>query len=573
MRATLSKTITLLALSLSCALVLADPPALVGRMSSLSGGVTISGAGADQPAQASLNWPVTSDNVLSTARGARAEFRVGSAIVRLDGGTTLQVTELDDDRFSLRLERGSVSVRVSDPAMLQGFDISTPDAHAVLTQPGRLRVDAGEHAGDSAVSVFDGVAQVDGGGVSITLDAGRRAEWRGGDMLTGSLARDAFDEWPEPRLAAPQSLQYVTDEVTGYEELDQYGSWSDSAEYGPVWAPRNLAANWSPYTDGRWIWLAPWGWTWVDAAPWGYAPSHYGSWVRINQRWRWAPGRERVRPVWAPALVGWSGGNHWQATRGGPGAHGPRPGWFPLSPRDHYVPGYRASPDYGRRFDAYRSGQPGPARPGQGQPLQAHGGPQQRPPPGAGNGAAGRPVPVIRQSQEQMARQLQGNPGRVDAGPVQRNEAGRRDQPLRAEQARPDPRAQQQQDAQLLQQQKNEQREQRFRELEIEQRTQQAQNEQRGRAMQAEVRAQQQNAARGQQQNEQRAQQQQNEQRQRAEQQQNEQRQRAEQQQQQQRQQQAARPAAPPPNAPRPDKHNEPHERDEHRGGPPQQER
>jgi hypothetical protein len=52
-----------------------------------------------------------------------------------------------------------------------------------------------------------------------------------------------------------------------------------------------------------------------------------------------------VRPVYAPALVGFVGGSGFGVTVGfGGGVTGV--GWFPLGPRDVWVPGYRCSPRY-----------------------------------------------------------------------------------------------------------------------------------------------------------------------------------------------------------------------------------
>jgi hypothetical protein len=31
-----------------------------------------------------------------------------------------------------------------------------------------------------------------------------------------------------------------------------------------VWIPNRVAAGWTPYSDGHWAWIHPWGWTWVD---------------------------------------------------------------------------------------------------------------------------------------------------------------------------------------------------------------------------------------------------------------------------------------------------------------------
>ena len=125
---------------------------------------------------------------------------------------------------------------------------------------------------------------------------------------------DEFDSWSLERdrrdaargvFARPP--QYVSPEVTGYQDLDDNGSWSSEPEYGYVWTPRRVAADWSPYRYGRWVWVAPWGWTWIDDAPWGYAPFHYGRWAHVRNRWCWVPGPRHVRAVYAPALVGWVG--------------------------------------------------------------------------------------------------------------------------------------------------------------------------------------------------------------------------------------------------------------------------
>lgn len=347
----LLKTVCAVLLSSACTFALAqDPPARVGRISTVEGQVLVR-AGDGEAQNALLNWPVTTDNRLSTMRGALAELRVGAAAVRLDGDSELEVSALDDDHFTLHLRYGTVSVRVRNPDALRGFELTTAQARVTLTQPGWVRIDAGRQPGTSVVSVLEGAADVDGATGSVTLRAGKRAELTDEQLRTGALQRIAFDHWPETLPAAAQALRYVTDDTTGYEELDRYGAWQDDAQYGPLWLPSTVPVGWAPYSDGRWTWIAPWGWTWVDKAPWGYAPSHYGRWVLLGHRWGWAPGRERGRVPWAPALVGWVGGGH------GP-QQGPRPGagWFPLSPHDRYVPGYRASADYERRINRAAEG-------------------------------------------------------------------------------------------------------------------------------------------------------------------------------------------------------------------------
>lgn len=349
MQLTLPKILLLLALAAPGAAVLAEPPALVGRIAAVQGLVTVraDGVAGDDDGQSLLNWPVTGASRITTGRGASAGWRAGSAAVRLGGDTELDVVTLDEDSFSLRLNRGRVGVRIDHPDMLPGFVLQTAQARVQLQQPGSLRVDAPADASTSVVAVLAGVARVEGAGVSVTVAAGSQAEVGPLDVRVGALAPDAFDDWV---AAAPAAApRYVPDAITGYEELDRYGNWRVDAEYGPLWLPL-VPAGWAPYRDGRWIWLEPWGWTWIDNAPWGFAPSHYGRWVRVGGRWCWAPGRLGAHPVWAPALVGWVDGVH-QRRRAAPGV-----GWFPLSPRDTYRPAYAISPEHARRLDWQREG-------------------------------------------------------------------------------------------------------------------------------------------------------------------------------------------------------------------------
>ncbi|UGQ46444.1 DUF6600 domain-containing protein [Massilia endophytica] len=343
--------VLLLALVAVSSFALADPPSRVGRISAVEGKVTLQTDG-DEDTGPLLNWPVTSSNHLTTARGARTEFRVGSAAIWLDGDSDLEVVELDDDSLRLRLNYGSASVRLRAPEMLGEFELTTPQARIVMTEPGMLRVDAERAVDTTSVSVFFGAAQVDGAGTLLNLRAGKRGEVRGDDVFTALARADGFDEWVQgrdKRTDAAIATRYIPDEVTGYEELDRYGSWTVNEEYGPLWTPRLLAADWAPYRDGRWTWISPWGWTWVDNAPWGYAPSHYGRWVVVNRRWYWSPGRFVGRPVWAPALVGWVGGANWSISFGSRHS-GPGIGWYPLTPRDRFVPTYRVSPDHEHRL-------------------------------------------------------------------------------------------------------------------------------------------------------------------------------------------------------------------------------
>ncbi|WP_020654382.1 DUF6600 domain-containing protein [Massilia niastensis] len=360
-----AKTASLLALAAFATLAPAqediadgdEPPGRVGRVSLIQGKVSIGGDVGDAVQDALVNWPVTSRNLITTAMGARTEVRIGSTSIRLDGDSSLEVTELDDDSLRLRLHYGSASVRIVSADVAPEFELATVHARVRMQQPGRLRVDAERRPDTSLVSVFGGEAVVEGAGASLLLRAGRSAEVRDDDVRTLQASRDGFDDWSLTRDShedSARSSRYVTTDMTGYEDLDRHGSWSTDVEYGALWMPA-VAAGWAPYRDGRWTWIAPWGWTWVDNAPWGYAPFHYGRWVYHNRRWAWAPGHRERRPVWSPALVGWVGGNDWNVHFNSRQTGRPLPaqGWYPLGPRDRFVPGYRLSDDRLRRLNTH----------------------------------------------------------------------------------------------------------------------------------------------------------------------------------------------------------------------------
>jgi hypothetical protein len=331
----------------------ADPPARVGRLSLIEGEVTLHDRRTGETAPATLNWPVTGGTAISVAPGARAEVRVGSTAIRIDGATDLDFVRLDDQATRLWLGQGAVSVRVRGRDIADGFELETTQGRVLLSDAGRYRFDASPRAETSAASVFQGAAHVDAGGVVVAVQSGKRAEiGRAGAVRLVEAFADDFDAWTlarDRRDDASRSTRYVSPETTGYESLDEYGDWRDTPEYGPVWYPHAVPAGWAPYRWGRWAWIEPWGWTWVDEARWGFAPYHYGRWALVGGVWGWVPGAFVARPVYAPALVGWIGRPGWSVTVS-IGAV-PAVGWFPLAPREVFVPAYRCSTTYVRNIN------------------------------------------------------------------------------------------------------------------------------------------------------------------------------------------------------------------------------
>lgn len=335
----------------------ADPPGRVGRISLLDGAVFLYNDQYGESQDARLNWPVTTGDTLSAAPGSRAEVRIGSTAIRLDGDSELEFAVLDDRRLQLRLMRGTVSARIRDPEQARQFTLGTPAGSVALHDVGAYRFEAERRPYTTVVTVFQGTAAFAGERLSLSIRTGQRAEVfdgrQGQDYAMTAAIADDFDAWSQARDRRDdeaRSVRYVSREMTGYEDLDGYGDWRVTAEYGPVWHPHHVAVGWAPYRSGYWAWVEPWGWTWVDDAPWGFAPFHYGRWVFIGGIWGWVPGPLIARPIYAPALVVWVGSPGWQLSFSF--GTGPAVGWFPLGPREVYVPAFRSSTVFVQRINA-----------------------------------------------------------------------------------------------------------------------------------------------------------------------------------------------------------------------------
>ncbi|MCL2523120.1 MAG: hypothetical protein FWF20_08485 [Betaproteobacteria bacterium] len=328
-----------------------DPPGRIGRLGYFAGEVSFRPHYYEDAGPAVSNWPLSAGAVLETGAG-RAEAWVDSIALRLDEGGSLEFAALDDRQIVVDLFAGRLAVSIMDAGQAGELLLRLPGGQVRFNAAGRYRFEV--FTDRSEVTVFAGGVSVESAGGGTQLAAGKRAAlYVDGNLRIGDAGRaDDFDHWVAERenatLANTASTR-VSTYMTGYQDLDSYGDWSSHADYGDVWMPRTVAADWAPYRFGRWAWVAPWGWTWIDAAPWGFAPFHYGRWVTLGGRWAWVPGQRSMRPVYAPALVAWIGNPGWSVSFGFGAA--PAVGWFPLAPREVYVPYFRYSPAYIQRIN------------------------------------------------------------------------------------------------------------------------------------------------------------------------------------------------------------------------------
>ncbi len=344
--------LALIGLCSPAAMAQSDPPGRVARLNHASGSVTFSPAGDNEWTDAQPNRPLVKGDRIWTDRGSRAEIQIGSAAIRLDGRTRVEIVALDDQVTQLSVTEGSIDVRVRSLPDGENFEIDTPNLAYRAAYPGDYRIDVDASDGTTRVTIHSGTGVVYGeDGHTMPLGGGQQVTFRARSLapvaIQESPPQDAFDKWSAERnRLEDQSItaRYVPREVVGYQQLDAYGQWRKDARHGAVWFPQGTPAGWAPYRDGRWEWIAPWGWTWIDDAPWGFAPFHYGRWALLDSQWAWVPGQLGLRPVYAPALVAFVGNSDKGILTSLAGQSGVA--WFPLAPGEMWQPGFRASGAY-----------------------------------------------------------------------------------------------------------------------------------------------------------------------------------------------------------------------------------
>jgi hypothetical protein len=334
-----------------------DPPTRVARLNFIQGSVSYQPSSDDDNQDwvaADPNRPLTTGDNLWSDADSRGEIHIGSTSIRLSNLTGISFLNLDDNTIQIQLTQGTIEVRVRNYNPDNAYEIDTPNLAFTIYGPGRYRIQADPDGNSTMILIRDGQGQVTGGGQSYDVDPGQRYVFNGTEQLNyevqPAVGLDAFEMWSQSRDQredASLSARYVSRDMDGAYDLDDNGDWQQDPEYGAIWIPRGVAVGWAPYHDGHWVWVSPWGWTWVDSQPWGFAPFHYGRWAYVRGYWGWVPGPPAIRPVYAPALVAFVGG--------GPGGFGVSVGfgggfagvaWFPLGPRDVYLPSYHTSAAY-----------------------------------------------------------------------------------------------------------------------------------------------------------------------------------------------------------------------------------
>ena len=338
-----------------------DPPVRVARLSYVAGQVSFQPGGETDWGWATLNRPMTAGDSLWTGNSSRAEMHIGSTAIRMSGQTSVSFLNLDDRTVQIQLNSGTIDVRLRNLYGDNVFEVDTPNLAFSVLRRGDYRITVDPDGAFTAITLRDGQGQITGGGQAFLVDGGSQVQVSGTDYISYDIynlpGRDSFDQWSrtrELREDRSRSARYVSPELTGYEDLDQNGTWRTDRTYGPVWVPTHVSRDWAPYRDGHWAWVDPWGWTWVDDSPSGFVTSHYGRWAHVDGGygrggWVWVPPHREARqdvaaqrPVYSPALVTFVGDSNSSRDFGKGGGVA----WFPLAPGEVYVPAHQTSPTY-----------------------------------------------------------------------------------------------------------------------------------------------------------------------------------------------------------------------------------
>src|SRR5262249_50972479 len=171
---------------------------------------------------------VPGDRLWSDA-GARTEVQIGSASVRIGSSTSASVLNVDDQIAQFEVTQGSVFVNARRLEPGQIIEIDTPNLAMSISQPGAYRIDVDPNGDSTGVAVRRGQADVYGEGAAYVISTGQSYRFYATGLQQREYAAlpppDEFDQWAASRdrvYETTVSTQYVSPDVIGYADLDQY---------------------------------------------------------------------------------------------------------------------------------------------------------------------------------------------------------------------------------------------------------------------------------------------------------------------------------------------------------------
>jgi len=285
-----------------------------------------------EPWKAALrNTPLLESSSLRTGPASHLE-------IELDEGSVLRLAEnsaceiADYTRLStgqrithIFLDRGTAYFS-GESSWRDALILSLPNAQVSIRRGSRVRMEATSDS--TQLAVLEGEARLSSAAIELDVAEGKMLKLLVGRSdkfyLLPEITQLDSDNWSLTRdklLAGDASRNRLPGLRYGVRDLDAFGEWIDTAEFGMAWKPKTTE-GWAPFRDGKWQWYEGLGFTWIGAESWGWLPYHYGRWMlQPSQGWIWAPG---TRQVFKPGDVYWLRGSGLV-------------GWGPLAPREAWA--------------------------------------------------------------------------------------------------------------------------------------------------------------------------------------------------------------------------------------------
>jgi hypothetical protein len=216
----------------------------VARISLMGGEVSLKRKDNTEWEPARLNSPLVEGDAVSTGNGSRVEIQLGARnFVRLGANSILRVNTLRDEGIALSLVEGTASIRLARfAAGKEYFEVDAPKTTLAVEKSGLYRIDVGKDGrvrltardgGRARIySETSGFALRDGRTADLIIDGPDAGEW---EMLT--VTRDSWDDWLDDRERYlverfRYDTQYYDNDIWGAEDLDSYGAWIFTNDYG-----------------------------------------------------------------------------------------------------------------------------------------------------------------------------------------------------------------------------------------------------------------------------------------------------------------------------------------------------
>ncbi|MBI2792992.1 MAG: hypothetical protein HYX61_13685 [Gammaproteobacteria bacterium] len=321
----------------------------VTRLNDLKGQVSFLPGGEKTWVDAERNRPLIPGDRLWNEENSFSSLQSANAITCTGSNSLVSLLNVNEFIVQLQLISGTLEFYVGNNKNEQEYEISTPNLVFYVYEPGHYQIRVSPETDSTTIHVLEGTGEIYGENSAYHIGPNQGIQFFGTNLkkfkAVKANSKNELSHWCANQLPeSNNSVNNVSPDVIGNQDLNYYGSWTQIEGLGMVWSPKGVEPDWAPYQEGHWLWIEPWGWTWIAHEPWGFAPYHYGRWAQVSDRWFWVPGPKSDKAFYAPALVGFVLMDKNSVI-----------GWFPLAPGELFWPSYYVSFDEFNDLNSYNT--------------------------------------------------------------------------------------------------------------------------------------------------------------------------------------------------------------------------